>query len=80
MKARLRTETQDVWQYLGLWYLHLMPRWVANCTEVREKELFLTRTSGDQLIDIGNWLVRDLDGEPIWYQDADFKFKYETVT
>jgi len=73
MRARLNTATHDVWQYADL------PKWVQRCTEMREDGLYLVRSSGKQLIERGDWLIRDLDGEPSWVTDDEFRMQYERV-
>jgi hypothetical protein len=73
--ARLKTPTVGVWQY---WPDEpIDERWVANCTEQRGRELFLVRHSGKQLIQPGEWLIRNLDGDPTWISNADFWTTYE---
>lgn len=69
MKARLRNAIRDVWQNC--------PPWVARCTEHRPDGLYLVRGPDKQLIEPGDWLIRDLDGYPKWSTDEDFKRNYE---
>jgi hypothetical protein len=65
----------EVWQYTG----HTPPPgWVIGCVELRPNgELYLRRRSGLQLIRQGEWLIRDLDGEPSWATDAEFARDYQ---
>jgi hypothetical protein len=72
IRARLKTETRDVWRF---W----IPPWVEACTEQRNDGLYLVRASGKQLIKRGEYLIRDLDGEPEWMTDAEFHLEYEVV-
>jgi len=72
MKARRKTSTCDAWQFNTL---DCGPRWAR--TELRADELYLVRRSGKQLIMLGDWLVRDLDGEPMWLTDVEFRRNYE---
>ena len=77
--ARLRTATQEVWQYDGYAFsVPLMPSWVFACTERRDGSLYLVRRSGKQIIHVGEWLLRDLDDvDPEWVDDATFQREYE---
>ena len=73
--ARLRTTTQEVWQYAirGI----LTPQWVIDCTEWHDDGLYLVRRSGKQRVDPLDWLIRDLDGDPLWMTNDDFQREYE---
>lgn len=76
-KARLRTEVQDVWQYIVdvPW-----PTWVAMCVKWNdENQLVLVRGADKQVIEPTEWLIRDLDGKPMWLTDADFQRQYEVI-
>jgi len=77
--ARLKTATREVWQYdnSALW-----PAWVARCvkwhTNTDNDGLYLTRRSGKQRIEYGEWLIRDLDDtDPEWMTDEEFRREYE---
>ena len=73
--ARLKLATREVWQYDNK---TRFPQWVANCVEWNDDdELYLVRRSGKQRIDKGDWLLRDLDGDPEWMTEADFFREYE---
>ena len=74
--ARLKTATREVWQYDGR-YGGVDPSWVMNCTEYHHDGLYLVRRSGKQIIHPGEWLIRDLDGDPEWVDDATFQREYE---
>jgi hypothetical protein len=76
--ACLHTATREVWQY---WAYNTSPPppWVAACTERRDDGLYVVRRSGKQLILPGEWLARDLDGEPEWLTDADFHRLYQII-
>jgi hypothetical protein len=75
--ARLKVTTVEVWQY---WPDEpIMQPWVANCTKRQGDELRLVRRSGAQLILPGEWLVRNLDGDPEWMPNADFRAAYEVL-
>jgi hypothetical protein len=73
MKARLRTEIRDVWQNDTT----TRPAWVVRHTEDRPDGLYLLRGPDKQLIEPGDWLIRNLDGYPEWSTDQDFRRDYE---
>jgi hypothetical protein len=76
-KARPRTIPDEVWQY---WPFNFITEpWVSRCTEQRGCDLFLVRRSGKQLIQPGEWLIRNLDGDPIWMDNEDFRATYELL-
>jgi hypothetical protein len=75
-RARLKTELRDVWQHCG-WNARALPAWARNCTENRADGLYLVRLSGKQLIERGDWIIRDLDAEPLWMTDKDFRREYQ---
>jgi hypothetical protein len=75
VKAHRRVPSHEVWKYD---ITAPLPVWVANCTELRDNgELLLRRRSGLQLVLPGEWLIRDLDGEPAWVTDEEFRRDYE---
>ena len=76
-RARLKTPEHEVWQIA--WGVSRAPRWVVACTIWQNEALYLVRRSGKQLIDPGDWLIRDLDGEPLWVPDKDFRRDYVVV-
>jgi hypothetical protein len=79
-RARLRTAVQDVWQYTGSFMRSEVPPWVWACTDHNESgEVYLVRGADKQRIEYGDYLVRDLDGAPLWMTDADFRRDYEVV-
>jgi len=76
MKARERTVVRDVWQNGAI----LRPAWVLRYTEDRPDGLYLLRGPDKQLIEPGDWLIRDPgDGYPEWSTDQDFRRDYEMV-
>jgi hypothetical protein len=76
MRAQRRTTPQEVWRYVTL---NAVPRWVLACTLLEDGELFLLRRSGKQRIESGEWLIQNLDGEPEWLPDKDFRRDYALV-
>jgi len=71
--ARLKTPVREVWQYGA----GPMPAWVHCCVEPHSDGLYLVRRSGKQRIEFFEWLIRDLDGDPEWVDDATFQREYE---
>lgn len=63
-----KRQPSEAWQYKPPQY---MPLWVFNCTMWGEGGLLHKRRSGNQLLNIDEWLVRDLDGEINFYTDAE---------
>jgi hypothetical protein len=78
MRARRKMVTHDVWQYVELF--GAKPLWVLGCTEAHYGDLYLVRSSGRQRLELGDYLIRDLDGEPMWSTDADFRREYEMLS
>jgi len=74
--ARLKIATREVWQYDG----GMMPGWVLDHTERHSDGLYLVRRSGKQRIEPGEYLIRDLDGDPEWMTADEFNRDYETIT
>jgi hypothetical protein len=79
MLARLKTDTVEVWQYVS----PSMPAWVARYTvwhtNTDNDGLFLVRKSGKQRIEVNEWLIRDLDGDPMWMTNEEFDDEYEII-
>jgi len=80
MFVRLRNSAPitEAWQHNG--QMALAPLWVKASTIDRPHELILDRNSGRQLVNLGEWLVRDLDGSPLWLTSDDFYRDYEILT
>jgi hypothetical protein len=78
MKVRQIMPIQDAWQCDGP-----RPNWVMNCTERKEEDgeavVVVRRRTGKQLVREGEWLVRDLDGDPLWFTNNVFWEQYEMV-
>jgi hypothetical protein len=77
MQARPKYPHVEVWQYHS--EDRVQPTWVINATLRIENELFLKRRSGCQLIEPNDWLVRDLDAEPLWFSPITFQRHYEVI-
>jgi len=76
MRARLKPEVWDVWQYKDR--SSVRPLWVLNVTELHDDVLYLRRGGDKRPVDAGNWLVRA--GEQIENEtDAVFRRDYEIV-
>ena len=67
----------DAWQYQPGKHF---PTWVRQYLEQRDEELLLKRMSGKQLLLPGEWVVRDLDGDPEWYTSDDFFKTFRVVS
>jgi hypothetical protein len=79
----LRPVTQPAiaWQFNGQ-PLHQWPSWVQDCCTMRKAadgalELLHARRSGGQAVYLGEWLVRDLDGEACCYTDGEVRKRFE---
>ncbi|KIZ41269.1 MULTISPECIES: hypothetical protein [Rhodopseudomonas] len=75
LRPRPTPATLIAWQFLGQ-PLHQWPRWVqAGCILQRgpngKLELRHERRSGVQIVYLGEWLVKDLDGGVCFYTDAE---------
>lgn len=72
--VRPRTEAREAWQWNGQadW-----SAWVSACCVREGSALRLKRRSGTQLVYLGEWLVRDLDGEPEWYRDCEMRRDFD---
>jgi len=46
-------------------------------TEFSSGEMFLKRRSGQQLMDYGDWIIQNLDGDPEWFTNEVFQEIYE---
>jgi hypothetical protein len=81
MIVKAKSTEREAWRYTGQprseW-----PAWVSRrVTRTYEGgALTLSRKSGKQWIYLGEWLVRDLDGDPEWLTHADMCREYDEVT
>ena len=75
-RVRPKTEPREVWQNLRL---STAPNWVNACIEQRVDGLYLNRRSGLQRIELGDWIIRNLDGEPEWLTNAEMMRSYEAA-
>jgi hypothetical protein len=69
------------WQFSGQ-PLHEWPNWVqSSCSLQRSDdghlELRHERRSGTQIVYLGEWLVRDLDGGVCFYTDAEIRKEFD---
>lgn len=76
IKVRLKTEEREAWQYNGITHA---PPWVKIEYSEDYKSPFLIRRSGKQLINLTDWIIRDLDGEPEWLTNDEMIKKYERI-
>ena len=68
-----KAEPREAWQYTGRDGAFEWPLWVLNTTGWRggnEEDLVLKRRSGLQVINLTDWLIRDLDGDSAHLTDA----------
>ncbi len=84
LKPRPPAATLIAWQFLGQ-PLPQWPSWVqAGCTLQRgadgRLELRHDRRSGSQIVHLGEWLVKDLDGGVCFYTDAELRRDFDTPT
>ena len=72
MIAHPITQPVQVWQWSGQPVRH-WPAWVHRCCVwTLNGELIHDRQSGRQVVNQGEWLVRDLDGEVNFYTKSEF--------
>jgi len=76
MRVRLRGAVHEAWQYQAG---HKRPPWVMRYTEFTNGIMLLKRSSGKQSIEYGEWIVRNLDGDPCWFTDDEFQGLFEEV-
>lgn len=78
IQVRPKADKRIAWQYEGS---HMNePAWVIHCTGWNNIGKFiLKRQSGNQIINIGEWLIKDLDGGIIWCPDKDMWKDWEKV-
>lgn len=54
------------------------PTWADDCLKLNDAgELLLSRQSGNQLLNVGEWIVKDLDGGIAFYTNAEFERTFE---
>jgi hypothetical protein len=63
------TRPSKAWQNTG----GAIPSWLAHCCFRRDGEMIHERRSGRQVVNLGETLVRDLDGEVIFYTPEEYK-------
>ena len=75
MRARLKADTWDVWQYQPD---RARPLWVLNVTQLVDGLLYLSHEEeGRELLEPGEWLVH---ASPTFSEsDEDFRRDYEVV-
>lgn len=73
MIAHPITQPVQFWQFNG----SDKPAWVKRCTLTVNGELLHDRQSGRQVLNHGEYLVRDLDGEIVFYTPEEFERAFE---
>jgi hypothetical protein len=81
LKPRPSNVALVAWQFTGQ-PLHEWPSWVqSSCSLQRcedgQLELRHERRSGTQIVYLGEWLVRDLDGGVCFYADAEIRRQFD---
>lgn len=81
LKPRPAQSALIAWQFLGQ-PLHEWPSWVQSCCVLQRggdgrHELRHERRSGAQIVYLGEWLVKDLDGGICFYTDAELRREFE---
>lgn len=77
MRVVPKVEPCDAWQYDGM--LGYAPEWVQSRCEYRSGSLVVLRKSGPQVVNIRDWLIRNLDGDPEWVTDEEMRKTYVQV-
>jgi hypothetical protein len=72
-----KAETREAWQYTEP--TCDMPAWVRACTVFQFNDCWLVRRSGRQALEYGEWLLRNLDGEPEWLTHDQMRKQYDEV-
>jgi len=67
---RARTEPVRAWKYT---YDDIPPWWVANACTVVLGRMVLVRPSGREVVKIGEWIARGLDGSLAIYTPEEFE-------
>ena len=81
LKPRPTNVALIAWQFTGQ-PLYEWPSWVQSCCTLQRCddgpiELRHERRSGPQIVYLGEWLVRDLDGGICFYTDAEIRKQFE---
>jgi hypothetical protein len=81
LKPRPSNVALIAWQFTGQ-PLHEWPTWVqSSCSLQRcqdgQLELRHERRSGAQIVYLGEWLVRDLDGGVCFYADTEIRRQFD---
>ena len=84
LKPRPGNVALIAWQFTGQ-PLHEWPSWIqSSCSLQRcedgHLELRHERRSGTQIVYLGEWLVRDLDGGVNFYTDAEIRRQFEIAS
>jgi hypothetical protein len=78
MIVKAKTTEREAWRYTGQprdeW-----PNWVRSWVYYEGPTAVLSRRSGKQWLYPGEWLVRDLDGDPEWLTHEQMVREYEEL-
>lgn len=76
-KVRKYSPIKDAWQYASS---DPIPSWAARSLRETANGLVLDRTTGAQVVNPGDWLIRDPDSrDHLHLTDKDFRDEYEVV-
>lgn len=75
--VRRKVVLQQAWQHGGADYV--TPRWVRSRLQREPDGLYLLRRSGKQRLEHGDWLIRNLDGDPTWSTNESLHREYEVI-
>lgn len=73
--VRPKVETREAWQYTA----GIVPEWVSACVEWTNGDAYLVRRSGKQLLNRGEWIVQNLDGDPEWLTHDQMRKTFDEV-
>jgi len=84
LKPRPSNVALIAWQFTGQ-PMHEWPSWIqSSCSLQRcedgHLELRHERRSGTQIVYLGEWLVRDLDGGVCFYTDTEIRRQFEIAS
>lgn len=80
MIVKPKSQEREAWRYTGQ-PAYVWPAWVRACVHPQAHcgALCLTRKSGKQWLNPGEWLVRNLDGDPEWLTHDRMCREYDEV-
>jgi hypothetical protein len=73
-----KAATREAWQYTGR-PDEVVPRWARVYVTYEDGDMWLHRHSGTQQINPGEWLVRNLYGDPEWLTHDQMRKTFDEV-